>query len=74
MCKKRNPDKFFIEAVTEKTPVIQRDLWGHSKGIELLEHYGCVWIVNLYGLFSSLLLTWKTILKWYSIINWQQND
>ena len=22
---KRNPDKFFIEAVTEKTPVIQRD-------------------------------------------------
>ena len=48
---KTNPDKFFIEAVIEKTPVIQRDFWGHSKGIELLEHYGCVWIVNLYGLF-----------------------
>ena len=45
---KRNPDKFFIEAVTEKTPVIQRDFWRHSKEIDLLEHYGCVWIVNLY--------------------------
>ena len=61
----------FIEAVTEKTPVIQRDFWGHSKGIELLEHYGCVWIVNLYGLFFSQVLTWKTILKWYSVINWE---
>ena len=58
-----------MEDVTEKTSDIQRDFWGHSKGIELLGQYGCVLIVYLYGLSFSFVRTWRTILKWYLVID-----
>ena len=39
---KRNPEKFFIEAVTEKNSSYSKRLLRTFKRNELLEHYGCV--------------------------------